>query len=147
MVALAASVSGDAVGYGLGRLVSRELLERRARWLGYTAARHAWVEALFRRWGGLGVLLSRTLVSHLSSVVNVFAGASRYRLDRFMALTVLGRLVWTSAYLGLGYAASTDLEAASSFLANLSLLLVSLAILLGTSVVASGRLTSGWRNW
>jgi membrane-associated protein len=142
LVAVTASVLGDAVGYALGRLVSREFLERHARWLGYTAARHARVESLFNRWGGLSVLLSRTLVSHLSSIVNVFAGASRYRLDRFLMLAVLGRLLWTSAYLGLGYAAGSDLEAASSFLANLSLLLVFLATSIGTGLVASGRLAT-----
>jgi membrane protein DedA with SNARE-associated domain len=146
LIALTASVVGDAVGFALGRLLSREFLERRARWLGYSAARHARVEALFNRWGGFGVLLSRTLVSHLSSVVNLFAGASRYRLDRFLALAVIGRLLWTSAYLGLGYAVGTDLEAASSFLANLSLLLVSLAILTGTVLVTAGRATGGERH-
>jgi len=144
-VALTASVLGDAVGYALGRLVSRELLQRRARWLGYTAARHTRVELLFSRWGGLSVLLSRTLVSHLSSIVNLFAGASRYRLDRFLMLAVLGRLLWTSAYLGLGYAAGADLEAASSFLTNISLLLVCLATLLGTGLAASGRLATASR--
>ena len=138
-VALTASVVGDVVGYALGRLLSREFLERRARWLGYTAARHTRVESLFRRWGGLSVLLSRTLVSHLSAFVNVFAGGSRYRLDRFLVLAALGRLVWTSAYLGLGYAAGTDLEAASGFLANISLLLVFLATSLGTGFAVSGR--------
>ena len=143
LVAVTASVSGDAVGYALGRLVSREFLERRAPWLGYTAARHARVESLFNRWGGLSVLLSRTLVSHLSSIVSVFAGAGRYRLDRFLMLAVLGRLLWTSAYLGLGYAVGTDLEAASSFLANLSLLLVFLATSIGAGLVASGRLAAG----
>ncbi|HLB16091.1 MAG TPA: hypothetical protein VJM14_14255, partial [Burkholderiales bacterium] len=83
------------------------------------------------------------LVSHLSSIVSVFAGASRYRLDRFLMLAVLGRLLWTSAYLGLGYAVGTDLEAASSFLANLSLLLVFLATSIGAGLVASGRLAAG----
>jgi membrane-associated protein len=141
VVALTASVLGDAVGYGVGRLVSQEFLERHARWLGYTAARHARVESLFKRLGGLSVLLSRTLVSHLSAFVNVFAGASRYRLDRFLMLAVLGRVLWTAAYLGIGYAAGTDLEAASRFLTNLSLLLVCLSILLGTGLAASGRLT------
>jgi membrane protein DedA with SNARE-associated domain len=141
-VALTASVMGDAVGYALGRVLSREFLERRARWLGYTVARHARVESLFSRWGGLSVLLSRTLVSNLSSIVNLFAGASRYRLDRFLMLAVVGRFLWTSAYLGLGYAAGADLEAASSFLANISLLLVCLATLLGTGLAASGRLAT-----
>jgi membrane protein DedA with SNARE-associated domain len=144
-VALTASVTGDALGYALGRLLSREFLERRARWLGYTAARHARVELLFGRLGGLSVLLSRTLVSHLSSIVNLFAGASRYRLDRFLVLAVLGRMLWTSAYLGLGYVAGADLEAASGFLANVSLLLVCLATLIGTGLIASGRLTTASR--
>jgi membrane protein DedA with SNARE-associated domain len=141
-VALAASVTGDAVGYSVGRLASREFLERRARWLGYTAARHARVESLFSRWGGLSVLLSRTLVSHLSALVNVFAGGARYRLDRFLFFVVLGRLVWATAYLGLGYAAGTDLEAASGFLANVSLALACLAIVLGTGFALSGRLAA-----
>jgi membrane protein DedA with SNARE-associated domain len=138
-VALAASVMGDAIGYSVGRLASREFLERRARWLGYTAARHARVEGLFGRFGGLTVLLSRTLVSHLSAFVNVFAGGARYRLDRFLFFAVLGRLVWAAAYLGLGYAAGSDLEAASGFLANVSLLLVCLAIVLGIGLALSGR--------
>jgi membrane-associated protein len=145
LVALTASVLGDAVGYALGRLLSREFLEQRGRWLGYTAARHARVESLFSRLGGLSVLLSRTLVSSLSSIVNLFAGASRYRLNRFLVLAVLGRTVWTSAYLGLGFVAGSDLEAASSFLANISLLLACLATSIGTGLIASGRLTTASR--
>jgi membrane-associated protein len=145
-VALAASVTGDAVGYSVGRLARREFLERRARWLGYTAARHARVESLFSRWGGLSVLLSRTLVSHLSAFVNVFAGGARYRLDRFLLFVVVGRLVWAAAYLGLGYAAGADLEAASGFLANVSLALVCLAIVLGTGLALSGRLAAVSRS-
>jgi membrane protein DedA with SNARE-associated domain len=136
-IALTASVVGDAVGYALGRLVSQEFLERRARWLGYTAARRARVESLFDRWGGLSVILSRTLVSHLSSAISVLAGAGRYRLDRFLLLALLGRLIWTSAYLSLGYAAGADLEAASGFLANISFLLVFLALLIGSGLVAA----------
>src|SRR3990172_4520002 len=35
-ITVTASILGDAVGYGLGRLVSRELLERHGHWFGYT---------------------------------------------------------------------------------------------------------------
>jgi len=52
---------------------------------------------------------------------------------------VLGRLLWTSAYLGLGYAVGSDPEAATGFLANLSGLLVSLAVLAASWLIASGR--------
>lgn len=129
IIAVAASVVGDMIGYSLGRALGRHALERRGRWIGYTPARRQRVERLFERLGGVTVFLTRTLVSHLSSVVNLLAGASRYALGGFLAFTIAGRLVWTSAYLGLGYAVGADLEAAASFLANLSFLLVSLGVL------------------
>ncbi len=49
-------------------------------------------------------------------------------MSRFIAFAVLGRLVWTSAYVGLGYVIVGDVEAAAEFLENLTGLLVSLAI-------------------
>jgi membrane protein DedA with SNARE-associated domain len=128
-IAVIASVLGDVVGYGLGRVLSREFLEQHGRWLGYTPSRRDRVKSLFDRWGGVGVLLSRTLASHLSAVLNLLAGASRYRLDAFVVFTIVGRLMWTTAYLGLGYGVGGDLEAAAGFLTNLSLFLVSLALL------------------
>ena len=97
VVALSASVGGDMAGYGLGRLVRPGALERRAGWLGYSATRRARVEALLARWGGLAVLLTRTLVSSLSAVVNLAAGAGRYRLRDFAVQALVGRLAWTSA--------------------------------------------------
>ncbi|TRZ96100.1 MAG: DedA family protein [Rhodocyclaceae bacterium] len=141
IIALMASVLGDIIGYVLGRLLSPGFLERRARWLGYTAQRHMQVESLFKRWGGFSVILTRTLVSPLGSVVNLFAGASHYRLGRFVLFVFAGRLLWTAAYLGLGYAAGSDLEAASSFLSNFSLLLIFLASSIGIGLVVSGRST------
>lgn len=142
-IAVAASVVGDMIGYGLGRALSRHALERRGRWIGYTPARRQRVERLFERLGGVTVFLTRTLVSHLSSVVNLLAGASRYALGGFLAFTIVGRLVWTSAYLGLGYAVGADLEAAASFLGNLSLLLISLAVLAVAALIAWARPGAG----
>jgi len=146
VVAVTASVLGDAVGYGLGRALSRQFLERYGRWIGYSPARRIRVALLFDRWGALGVLLSRTLVSHLSAVLNLLAGASRYRLSVFVAFTVVGRILWTSAYLGLGYTVGADLEAAAGFLANLSIFLVSLAVLLASGAIALARPSGSPRN-
>jgi membrane protein DedA with SNARE-associated domain len=134
-IAVTASVLGDAIGYALGRALSRQFLERHGRWLGYTAARRAHVESLFTRWGGVAVLLSRTLASHLSAVLNLLAGASRYRVPAFLMFTVIGRIMWTSVYLGVGYGlGDADLEAAAGFLTNLSLFLVSSAVLVALGV-------------
>jgi len=138
-VAVTASILGDAVGYGIGRVLSQQFLERHGRWLGYSPARQVRVAFVFERWGGLGVLISRTLVSHLSAMLNLLAGASRYRLSAFLAFTVLGRMLWTSAYLGLGYAVGASLEAAAGFLSNLSIFLISLAVLMASGAVAFAR--------
>jgi membrane-associated protein len=130
-VVVASSASGDLAGYGLGRLLGREFLERRGRWIGFTTARRAWVELLFQQWGTLTILLSRSLLSFLSSAVNVLAGAGRYRLRVFLLFSIVGRMIWTSAYLELGYGFGVAIEAAADFPNSLSGLLVSLAVLAG----------------
>jgi membrane-associated protein len=63
--------------------------------------------------------LSRSLLSFKSSAVNLLAGASRYRLRLFLPFAVVGRVLWTSAYLGLGYAFGVAIEAAANFTSNL----------------------------
>ena len=60
-----------------------------------------------------------------------------------MVFTVIGRILWTSAYFGLGYAVGASLEAAAGFLANLSIFLISLAVLVTSGAVA---LTQGPRR-
>ncbi|MBI4499424.1 MAG: DedA family protein [Chloroflexi bacterium] len=131
LVAVVASVVGDMVGYSVGRLLGREFLDRRGRWVGLTSARLDDAEAFFQRWGGLSVLLSRSLLSFLSPAVNLLAGASGYRLRSFLPFDVAGRLAWTVAYLGLGYEFGGSVEAAADFLSSLSGLLVSLGVLIG----------------
>ncbi len=138
-ITVTASVLGDAIGYGLGRLLNREVLERQGHWIGYTQARRVRVQALFDRWGGLAVFLTRTFMSYLSSVASLLAGISHYRLPKFVVIALVGRLIWTAGYLGLGYAIGADWEAATSFLTNLSGLVLSLALLLGSGVVAADR--------
>jgi membrane protein DedA with SNARE-associated domain len=63
----------------------------------------------------------------------------QYRLASFLAVAFVGRVIWTSAYLGLGYGAGSDIEVASTFLANLTGLILSLAVLDASALVAKGR--------
>jgi membrane protein DedA with SNARE-associated domain len=138
-ITVVASVLGDAIGYGLGRLLNREVLERQGHWFGYTPARRVRVQSLFDRWGGLAVFITRTLMSYLSSVASLLAGISHYRLSKFLAIALVGRVIWTAAYLGLGYGIGADWKASTSFLTNLSGLILSLALLLGSGLIASGQ--------
>lgn len=138
-ITLVAAVLGDAVAYGLGRAFGRGILARHGRWFGYTPERSVRVNLLFERWGAWTVLVTRTFVSYLSAVASVLAGAGRYRLSEFLAWTVLGRLIWTAAYLGLGYGVGADLQAATDFLQNLSGLLLSLTVFSASGWIALGR--------
>ena len=138
-VAVAASVLGDTAAYGLGRWLDRGVLERQGIWLGYTRARRARVQALLDRWGALTVLLTRTLVPSLGSIMSLLAGAGHYRLPEFLALAFVGRLLWTVASLGLGYGIGPNPDAAADFLVTLSGLLLSVFFVAGTAAVVSGR--------
>ena len=129
-------VLGDLAGYGLGRMLSQEVLEKRGYWIGYTSARHASVHKLFDRWGLLTVFITRTFVSYLSSIASLFAGVSCFHPFKFLAVAATGRLLWTAAYMGLGYLVGADLEAAASFLTNLSLLFLTLVVFVGSGVLA-----------
>jgi membrane protein DedA with SNARE-associated domain len=129
VVVVACSVLGDFAGYGLGRVLGREFFERRGRWLGLTPAVRAKVEIFFQKWGALTVVLSRSLLSFKSSAVNLLAGASRYRLRLFLPFAIVGRLIWSSAYLTLGYLFGVAIEAAADFTSSLSGLLLALVIL------------------
>lgn len=138
-IAVAASVTGDIVGFAIGLWLGKEFLKRRGRWFGFTPSRQAGVQALFDRWGAITVLLTRTLVSHLSSVVSLLAGLSRYSFGGFIAFAIIGRVIWTAAYLGLGFSVGNDIESASDFLANLTGFLISLALFVIAGMIAVRR--------
>jgi len=138
IIAVTASFAGDMIAYGIGRAVSDGFLTRHGRWIGYSPQRRDNIQALLQRWGGVTVIVSRTLTSSLSSLVSIFAGVSRYRFSHFLGFALFGRLIWTSAYLGLGFWIGGNIDAASQFLGNLSGLLIALGVLIVSAVYRAG---------
>ncbi len=136
LVALVALTVGDALGYGLGWLAGRGLLERHGRWIWLTPERLRRAEEAFTRHGALSVVASRSVLAPLSPAVNVLAGASRYRLRAFVPFGLVGRLPWVGAYLGLGYFSGENVEAAEQLLASLGGFLVALTVLAGLVYLA-----------
>jgi membrane-associated protein len=129
IVALLALGLGDTIGYLVGRLAGRELLERYGWRVWVTPERLARAERAFRNSGALSIVATRNVLAPLSPYVNLVAGASRYRLGAFVPLGVAGRVPWVGAYLGLGYVAGENVEAAADLLGSLGELLVLLAII------------------
>lgn len=137
LVIVIASVLGDVVGYGIGMVISRDVLERYGRWFGYTPARSVRVQELFTHWGLITVFITRTFASYLSSAANLLAGVSRYRFSKFLLVALTGRVLWTAAYFGLGYVIGNDFEAATGFLGNLSGFLLSATVLVVAAWIAA----------
>jgi membrane-associated protein len=135
LVGLTACMLGDLAGYAIGRRGGRELAGRHGRWLGIGAERLTQAEALFERWAAPTLLLSRSLVAIVGPAVNLLAGASRQRVDSFLAYDLAGRLTWVAVYMGLGYAFAGRLEAAADLASGLGGLLgvAGIALVLGLS--------------
>ncbi|HHB81004.1 MAG TPA: DedA family protein [Aliiroseovarius sp.] len=110
---------GDQTGFAIGRWGSHHI-DALVRKYPKRAVLVAKARDFTRRWGGLGVYLSRWLVSPLGPYVNFLAGSTRMHWARFTAWDAAGEASWVAIYVGLGYAFSTQLEAVADVLSNLS---------------------------
>ncbi|MEZ5740719.1 MAG: VTT domain-containing protein [Burkholderiaceae bacterium] len=140
LAATLASVIGDGLGYLLGLRLGEPLIRRHGRWLGITNARQAQASRWLQAWGGLTIILSRSLVSFLSSAVNLLSGSIGYRPGHFLFFSLIGRLIWSAGYLGMGYLAAIGINSGSGMMGNLSGLLLSL-------LLASYAITVLLRQW
>jgi undecaprenyl-diphosphatase len=95
LVATLAAITGDTIGYWLGRRGGRELLLRDG--FGATHRRHAVARAdrFFARYGAATVFFGRW-VPGVRIVAAVMAGASRMPWPRFAAANAAGALAWAT---------------------------------------------------
>jgi membrane-associated protein len=121
------TIAGDGLLYGLGFFASHWLETR----FGKTAA---WKNAhvLFERRGGVGIYLTRWLLTAVALPVTLIAGSSGYSFRKFMLFDLLGELTWVLLYGGLGYAFGSQWELISDFISNFS------GFILGALALGSG---------
>ena len=87
-----AAVTGDSVGYAIGRRGGRPLIERReGKRLGPEELARA--ERFFERFGALSVVAARW-VPWVRTAVPVLAGASHMPYAQFLVANVVGALAW-----------------------------------------------------
>ena len=114
---LLGALVGDQLGYWLGR-AGRGIVEARFMSSPGRAALVERARGFTCRWGGLGIFLSRWLVSPLGPWINLTGGAARMSWGSFTLWGTLGEIVWVAIYLGLGFFFSTSLTALAAFLAD-----------------------------
>jgi membrane protein DedA with SNARE-associated domain len=128
----AGAILGDQIGYALGRWGGRRLTRRLAGLVGGEKKIEEAEEWLKRR-EGLGVFLSRWLLTPLGPVVNLTAGATEYSWPRFLLYDVLGEALWVALYVLLGKIFSDRVQALSDLLGDLTWAVLALvaAVVLG----------------
>ena len=101
-VAFAAAVTGDTMGYVIGRRYGYRLLKRHGRRIGINEKRLRIGEYLFHRHGGKIVFTGR-FVALLRVLAALLAGAHRMPWPRFALMNALGGLCWASLFAGAAY--------------------------------------------
>lgn len=124
IVGLLASVTGDMMGYGIGRFARQWSYQRFGQSITWQNA-----QSTFNRRGGLAIYLTRFLITLLALPTNLIAGSSNYPFHHFLLYDVTGQATWLGVYGGAGYLFSSQWELISEFLSNFSGLLLGLVVL------------------
>ncbi len=138
LAAYGGALLGDQTGYAIGRrgagLAKRMQAAGGQREILYNRAHE-----FSLKWGGLGVFLSRWLISPLGPYVNFISGANRLKWRVFSIFSAAGEAIWVTLYTGLGYVFSDQFEMVADIASNLSGLLAAgvLAALLGRMALRS----------
>jgi membrane protein DedA with SNARE-associated domain len=108
VVAAAAAIVGDSVGYEVGRLFGSRLLASRL--LRSRQERLDGARTFLARRGGMAVFLGR-FVAFFRAVMPALAGIAEMHYRRFLAYNAAGGIVWGAGAVLLGYLAGNSYAA------------------------------------
>ncbi len=124
----AAYVIGDQLAFHLARRAGPPLVTR-IRGVRRVASTVDRAESLLQRRGGLAVFLSHTVLSPTGPYVSYICGATGVGWAAFTLSAVLGAVVWTSAYVALGYIFATELEYMADVVTDVVGIVAALAVM------------------
>lgn len=100
----AAAITGDSIGYELGRWLEKSWFLRYGRFLGLREEHWRQVEDFFAHHGGKTVFFAR-FSAGFRILVPFFAGAARLPYMRFLKWNIAGGVVWATGSVLLGFLA------------------------------------------
>jgi membrane protein DedA with SNARE-associated domain len=103
-IILVGAVVGDCLSYGVARWAGEAAVIRHSRWFGLNPGRLAATRRRLSGWTAAGVFLTRWLLTPLSVPANVVAALAGLPAAAFVATSLAGELIWTTLYVGLGFA-------------------------------------------
>lgn len=119
LAATLGAIIGDHIGYGIGRIGGRTFVHGVGQRFN-AGAMLTQAEATMQRWGGLGVFLSRWLLTAVGPYVNLTSGLMGYHLLRFSFWDIVGEILWVGLYVQVGRLFSDQLATISDALGDLT---------------------------
>ncbi|TNC20087.1 DedA family protein [Amycolatopsis alkalitolerans] len=109
LLGFAGAVLGDNIGYLVGRLGGRRLVEKFGRYVLLTPERLDKAESFFARYGG-GIIVVARFVEGLRQANGIIAGLTGMHWLRFLAYNALGAALWVGTWVTLGDLAGTHID-------------------------------------
>ena len=132
-VACLAFIAGDQIAYGIARSAGPVVL-RRLRQNKKIMPIIARSEGLLERKGRLAVLLSHTIISPTCPYVSYLCGAGGMSYFAFSGPAIIGAIIWTATYVGLGYTFADQLTQVSEILSNFFGFVIAGAAVAGSAI-------------
>lgn len=109
LVAAAAAIMGDNIGYLIGRSIGIALIARFGRYVGLTEPRLKVGQYLFLRHGGKIVFFGR-FVAFLRTFAALLAGVNRMSWPHFLIMNALGGICWATLFGGGAYLFGAEMK-------------------------------------
>lgn len=137
LVVTVCAVTGDSIGYYLGRRFGDRL--RDSRLVGKVGREH-WDKAseLLRRRGAWAVFVAR-FMPVVRTLVPASAGASKLEYRRFLPASIAGAVCWSALHIGIGSAAGASAKYIESVFNGAMWILLAVAAVIGLVVVLRRR--------
>lgn len=103
------AVVGDNIGYLIGRIGGRRLVDRFGRYVLLTPERVGRAEGFFIRYGG-GVIVVARFVEGLRQANGIIAGLTEMPWRRFLTYNAAGAALWVGTWVTLGDLAGTRID-------------------------------------
>src|SRR5579884_4244954 len=102
LIAFAAAVLGDNVGFAIGHFGGRPLAERYGKYIFLTPQRLDKTTSFFDRHGGKVIVIAR-FVEGLRQANGIIAGITGMHWTRFLPFNMLGAALWVGVWVSIGY--------------------------------------------
>jgi len=119
LIGLIAAVVGDNIGFLIGHLGGRPLVERYGRYLLITPERLERATGFFERHGGKVVVAAR-FVEGLRQANGIIAGITRMHWARFVIFNAIGAALWVAVWTSIGYVSGNNINSIYNTATSLS---------------------------